>query len=73
MGSRMMIAEQIVATELTRTFYGNRLWGDMSEGQKAVASKNCLLEARQLQADNQIVFATILRLRQDADIDEIMR
>ena len=63
----IMYAEQIVAKELSRTFYGNRLWGDMSERQKAQATADCLADAQQLQSDNEVVFATILRLRQSID------
>ncbi|MBC8445612.1 MAG: hypothetical protein H8D74_00285 [Chloroflexi bacterium] len=62
-----MLAEQIVATELARSFYGNRLWGDMSARQKARASEDCLPDARELQANDPISFTTILRLRLDAD------
>lgn len=68
-----MHAEQIVATELARTLYGSRLWGDMPARERMRAGKECLLEARRLQTENEVVFNTILRLRQDADIDEIMR
>ena len=68
-----MYAEQIVANSLARTFYGNRLWGDMSEKQKVQATADCLSDARQLQSDNKVVFATILRLRQSIDENEMIQ
>ena len=68
-----MYAGQVVARELARTFYGNRLWGDMSERQKAQATADCLSDAQQLQSDNEVVFTTILRLRQSMDEDEMIQ
>ena len=65
-----LYADKVVATELARTFYGSRTWSGLSQKERTTVIRRLLPDARQLQANQPIVFNVILRLRQSADVSD---
>ena len=59
-----MYANEVVAEELAQTFYGSTTWSKMSTNERQKSIERFVVETKQLQ---EIVFNTILRLRQSID------